>query len=147
MMGQRRTFFRSEREQPPELNLTSLIDILFIVLLFLLLSTTFREFTFVRVDLPEAASGEHISTEILGPVVISVDEHGGVFVDEDSIPLDDLIERLRATAAAETTEIILAADEKLDYGRVIDIMDRLRRAGYYALSLQTLTAGGAAPSD
>ena len=135
---------RRPEEPSPEPNLTSLIDVLFIVLLFLLLSTTFKEFTFVRVDLPEAETGERISTQVMGPVVVSVDEDGQVFLEKSRISLDDLIARLRTIARVEETEIILAADEHLDYGQVIDIMDRLRRAGYYALSLETLTVQQAA---
>ena len=134
---------RRSEEPPPEPNLTSLIDVLFIVLLFLLLSTTFKEFTFVRVDLPEAETGERISTQVMGPVVVSVDEDGQVFLEDRRISLDELIDQLNLRARTDSTEIVLAADEHLDYGQVIDIMDRLRRAGYYALSLETLTVSEA----
>ena len=134
---------RRSKSPSPELNLTSLIDVLFIVLLFLLLSTTFKEFTFVRVDLPESTTGERISTQVMGPLVISVNEEGQVFLEDRMISLDELIDQLRFVGRADETEIILAADEHLDYGQVIDIMDRLRRAGYYALSLETLTVSEA----
>ena len=84
-----------------------------------------------------------ISTQVMGPVVISVDEDGQLFLEDRRIGLDELIEQLRLIGRADDTEIILAADEHLDYGQVIDIMDRLRRAGYYALSLETLTVSEA----
>ncbi len=130
--------FRSQRRLAPDINLTPLIDILFIVLIFLVLSATFGESTALRLTLPEARTGERLSPDDRGVIKIAVDAEGAVFFGEEAVNLDELSVRLEALFNKDETSVLLAADARVSHGSVIEIMDRVRRAGIYRLSIETV---------
>jgi biopolymer transport protein ExbD len=131
--------FRVERRVTPEINLTSLIDILFIVLLFLVLTTTFKESTWLRVSLPEATTAEPVQDTVPGPLRVTIDRSELIYVDDQLVRLADLTDRLRELAPTrDTKEVVLTADRKATHGRVIEVLDRIRRAGLYQLRIEAV---------
>jgi biopolymer transport protein ExbD len=128
---------RLVRRRPgPEIGLTPMIDVLFLVLMFLLLTTTFREATFLRVTLPEAVSGSRDAASHL-PVRIVIDEHGAMAVGERPITLDDLVRMLAAIRDTDAADVRIAADERVDHGRVVAVMDAVRHAGIHRVMIET----------
>lgn len=124
----------------PEINLTSMIDVLFIVLMFLLLTTTFREFTFIPVQLPVSETAERDARESRERIEILIEESGTLFLGERPITLDELDAVLRAVRDKPQAEVVLTADARLDHGRVVEVMDHVRRAGIYRLGIVTVSA-------
>ena len=120
-----------------------MIDILFIVLMFLLLTTTFREFTFFRVTLPDSASGQRDVRDMARGITLEVEENGTVYLAEQPVSLEQLGRALAAIPDKDNAEVMLAADERLDHGRVVEVMDVVRKAGIFRLSIETIT--GSAP--
>jgi biopolymer transport protein ExbD len=122
----------------PEFNLTPLIDILFIVLMFLVLTATFRESTFLRLTLPEARTGERQDTtpDVLTIIIDAGDE---IRVNDAVVTLDDLRPTLEAMARTDG-EVVLAADRLASHGAVIGVMDLARQAGVDHLDIQTMDA-------
>jgi biopolymer transport protein ExbD len=131
--------FRARRRTGPEVNLTPMIDVLFIVLMFLLLTTTFKEFTFVRVTLPDASSAQRAAREEMVGIRLVVEADGTVYLDEKPVTLDQVRAALAAVADKEHAQVSLAADEKLHHGRVVELMDLVRRAGIYRLAIETVS--------
>ena len=129
--------FRPARRAGSEIVLTPLIDIMFTVLLFLVLSATFTEQTVVRISLPRAATSTATSTDA-HLVRILVDVEGRVYLDGHVATLDDVKGRLEAIADADRAFVTIAADENARHGLVVQIVDLIRQAGIYRLDIETI---------
>ena len=129
--------FRPARRQGSEIVLTPLIDIMFTVLLFLVLSATFTEQTVVRISLPRAVTSTATSTDT-HLVRILVDVEGRVYVDGHVATLDDVKGRLEAIADTDRAFVTIAADENARHGLVVQIVDLIRQAGIYRLDIETI---------
>jgi len=131
--------FGSERRVAPEINLTSLIDILFIVLVFLVLTTTFKESTWLQVSLPEASTAAEVRDSPPGPLRVTIDRSELIYLEGKPVRLDELTGLLLdAAPRRDSREVVLSADRKASHGRVIAVMDRVRRAGLYRLRIEAI---------
>ncbi len=128
--------FQRASRQTPEFNLTPLIDILFIVLMFLILTATFRESTFLRLALPEASTGERHADEVRNQLVIVIDADDSLQMGGASVTLDDLAPALDAVARNDG-EVVLTAHREATHGIVVRVMDLARRAGVHHLDIET----------
>jgi biopolymer transport protein ExbD len=136
--------FRPARRPGNEIILTPLIDIMFTVLLFLVLTATFTEQTVLRIALPRAVTGA-TTTHDSRVVRILVDADGRVYVDGQIQTLDDVKRRLDAIPEAERTFVTVSADENARHGRVVQIVDLIRQAGIFRLDIETFS--GVAPDE
>ena len=127
--------FRRVSRPAPEFNLTPLIDILFIVLMFLILTATFRESTFLRLALPEARTGER-HADVQRQVVIVLDEDDRLLVDGAPSTFEALAPLFEAVATRDG-EVVLAAHRDASHGAVVRVMDLARRAGVHHLDIET----------
>ena len=134
--------FRPARRAGSEIILTPLIDIMFTVLLFLILTATFTEQTIVRISLPRAATSTATSTDT-HLVRILVDVEGRVYLDGQVATLNDVKRRLEAIADADRAFITISADENARHGRVVQIVDLIRQAGIFRLDIETHCRRGA----
>ena len=132
--------FRPARRAGSEIVLTPLIDIMFTVLLFLVLSATFTEQTVVRISLPRAATSTATSTDA-HLVRILVDVEGRVYLDGHVATLEDVKGRLEAIADADRAFVTIAADENARHGLVVQIVDLIRQAGIFRLDIETIAGG------
>lgn len=131
----------SRRQRPdPTINLTSLNDILFIVLVFLVLTTTFREATQLEVDLPQAATGERVTDDPPDTVRVRVSRDGGLYVSQRPVTLAELREILITASVTRDPRILLEADARAEHGRVVEVMDLARQVGLPRLSIETTRA-------
>lgn len=129
---------RRPRRLPPEINLTPLIDILFIVLIFLVLTATFADMTTFQVNLPPATTGgEPPARQIPGRVVVSVAADGTVQITGDIVTADELARRLQSRPDRDRLTLVLSADARASHGDVVAVMDRIRRAGILRISIET----------
>lgn len=129
--------FRRPARAVPEINLTPLIDILFTVLMFLILTTTFREATEMTIVLPESTTGEPLPSETAARVRIELAADGRIVIAGREVALDRLVETLRALPVTADTQLLLSADEGTPHGRVVQVMDAAREAGARQLSIET----------
>jgi len=116
------------RRREPSINLAPLVDIVFLLVIFFMVTSTFiTPETGLPVDLPQATSGE-ARPEGAPTVVVQAD--GRVFWKGK--PTDDaaLLAALRTELAGDPVgTVILRADRKTPHGRVVQVMDVIRRAG------------------
>ena len=110
------------------INITSLVDVLFIILIFVLVSTTFLEQPALNIELPEAKTAGLQRVEKL---VVSISEKGQIYFNDTPIKKEDLGPKLQMYIKKEGEElpVILKADKKVNYGLVINVMDIMRSVG------------------
>ena len=145
--------FRRVRRTDPAINLTSLIDILFIVLVFLVLTTTFREATQISIELPDATTGDRLSANPGSILRVTVAQDGSLYVSEQPTSLAELRALLEtvsssasmAASASVDTQVLLEADEHAEHGRVVEVMDLVRSVGLSRLSIETTRTDGREP--
>ena len=125
------THFRKPRPEEPEINLIPFIDVLLVVLIFLMLSTTYSKFTELQVTLP--AADVDAARDRPREVIVAVAADGryavnGRAVDGRSVEL--LAAALgKAAGGPGDTPVIVSADATAAYQAVVNVMDAARRAG------------------
>ena len=137
--------FNPRRAEDPEINLISLIDVLLVMVIFFMLSSTFIDEGRVRVQLPEAGA-EHHDNRTAEPVVVTVTQQGAYLVNEREL-VNSSRETLRAAVAAVAGEardgrVVLRADGRATHQSVVTAMDVLGKMGFARLDIATVQQTG-----
>ncbi|MBV6822747.1 biopolymer transporter ExbD [Pseudomonas sp. PD9R] len=138
--------FRRKQRENVDINLVSLIDVVFVLLLFFVVTTTFTRETQLRVDLPEAVSGASADDQVKTlDIAISAD---GVFsVNNQILPKSDLatlMEALQKESNGDTNKpLSISADGKTQHQSVITAMDAAGKLGFSHLRMTTIEAAPA----
>ncbi|WP_457631813.1 ExbD/TolR family protein [Oceanithermus sp.] len=116
------------RRREPTINLAPLVDIVFLLVIFFMVTSTFiTPETGLPVDLPQAVSGEE---EPSGAPTVVVHADGSAYWKGEPVADDELLAALRGVMATDQQgTVILRADRKTPHGRVVQVMDIIRRAG------------------
>ena len=134
---------RSRRAPVAEINVTPLVDVMLVLLIIFMVAAPLLV-AGVPVDLPESRAGALNQEQ--GPVQLSIDGQGAIFLDEEPVAASALPARLAALRAASTEgggpRVYLRADRTLDYGRVMRVMGELNRARLTRVAL--VSTGGEA---
>ncbi len=125
-----------------EINVIPLIDVMLVLLMFLVLTTTFSNSTRVRITLPEA-SAEAASTEGQ-ELVLLIDREGRYYVGSSEV-LNPSVETLRAALAQAAgnnrgQRVVLRADGRTPHQAVVTAMDALAQLGFANLQIATVPA-------
>jgi len=128
---------RPNRPDPPDINLTPLIDVVFLLLIFFMVSTTFKEDARIKVQLPEA-QGEEVLADEPQALEIAIDGTGNFYVNERMlVALDvDTLKRAIAGAAGDDREmpVVIKADARAPYQAVMTAMDAASQLGLLRFS-------------
>lgn len=131
--------FKSERRNDPDVNLTPLIDVVFLLLIFFMVSTTFDRESQIAIELPEA-SGPQLETKQF-VLEISVDAQGRYFVNQQRVKDDKVATLMRAiklkVKGKEDPQLIISSDKDAPYQSVVTAMDAVKQLGYTQFSLTT----------
>jgi biopolymer transport protein ExbD len=140
--------FRDRRHAEPEINLIPLIDVLLVILIFLMVTTTYARFSELQINLPEAQGDS--PKEVPTQINVGVDEHGEYEINQ--VPLaaaggvDALVAALKAAAGAQKDPIVvISADAHATHQSVIRVMDAARRAGYPRVTFVTRSVAAGQP--
>jgi biopolymer transport protein ExbD len=126
----------NNKKRKVTLNLTSLIDVLFILIIFFTVSSTFLEQPGIELKLPEAKSSEGHTAQ---KIIIYVDKNRNLFLNDEIVSTNNLISELqKLTNFKEDKSIVLKADTDVSHGTVIEIMDLLRQQGIYKIVVSTV---------
>ena len=134
--------FEPERKPIVAFSAIGLTDIVLLLLIFFLLSSTFILQPGIKVELPEAQVVETVERQIL-TVTISIS--GGVYLNDEPVSLAELPARLQQELAGDVDkDIILRADEDIPFKRAVEIMDIAKRvgAGRFLVATRTQEEGG-----
>ena len=136
---------RASSREDPEINLTSLIDVVFLLLIFFMVSTTFERQAVLKVDLPEA---ESVEVQRDQPITFElvIDSNGQYYLNDRQL-VDARPATIRAAfneAAGEDRNIpvILRADAQTPHHFVVTAMDVTAQLGFKRLSIATERIGG-----
>lgn len=131
-------FNRSETDRL-EVNITPLIDVVFLLLIFFMVTTTFNQQAELRVDLPEASSEEQ-ALEVI-PIEITIDQNGKYFVNGNNLSNSEagtLMKSLQnLIAKADDQSVIIRADATTPHQAVVTAMDVVSKLGITKLSIAT----------
>ncbi|MBN1541733.1 biopolymer transporter ExbD [candidate division KSB1 bacterium] len=117
------------------INITSLIDVMFILLIFFMVTSSFVEQPGMKLELPQTKTGETARVE---KMAIYIAQDGQVFLNTVPVPLDSLEAALvDAYPQAEDKTLVLKADRATEHGLVVRIMDTARSAGFKKLVIGT----------
>ncbi|MEN8222520.1 MAG: biopolymer transporter ExbD [Acidobacteriota bacterium] len=127
--------FKTKKKKGTIINITSLIDVLFLLLIFMMVSSTFMEEPGIKLDLPETKSAPSVKKS---EYTLSVEKGGELFLNEKSISLEDLEENLKNTLTEmKDQSLILKGDTNIPYGQVVKIMDIVKKSGVKKLIIAT----------
>jgi biopolymer transport protein TolR len=136
---------RGRRSPMAEINVTPMVDVMLVLLIIFMVTAPLLA-TGVQVDLPESKAAA--LDQDREPVSITIEANGAVFVDDAPVPDSVLADRLRQIAAGSREEggprIYLRADRALDYGRVMQVMGEINRAGLRRMALVSSSASDSA---
>ena len=128
-------FLRKPTEEP-RLDLTPMVDVVFLLLIFFMISTTFIETPGLSIKLPES-SAQAVDRQP-EELKIFLSSEGEIFHGEEKLSLEQfkILLQTNADTAADTT-FLLMADQQARHGKVVTLMDLAREAGYRKLAIAT----------
>ena len=128
-------FKRAKRtEDPPDI--TPMIDVVFLLLIFFMLSTTFIVKPGLNISLPKS-SAEEIRKQ-KEEVEVSISSSGDYYLGKDKITLETLKETfINAAKTSMESVVVINADEKASHGSVVAVMDIAKEAGITKLAVAT----------
>ena len=128
--------FQHQRKDDPEINMTSLIDVVFLLLIFFMVSTTFDKPSQINIQLPEA-SGKPLEKKKFA-LEIDIDAQGRYFVNKQRVKDDRIVTLKRALRLTlgehQKPQVIISSDKNTPFQAVIRAMDASRQ-----LNLDNLT--------
>jgi len=126
-------------EDEPNLNLTPMIDVVFQLLIFFMVATTFLDpEKEIGIELPEAASGE-APDEQSDELIINIFADGRIILSGREVAAESLLGELKAAAQADpTTPVTIRGDRLVHHERVVQVMDACGQAGLLNLAVGTL---------
>ena len=134
-------------KEEPTVDMTSLIDVVFLLLLFFMVSTTFERQALMKVELPEASAVED-RTEIPEGLELVIDGEGHMYLNDQRL-IDSEPRTIRAAMQQEAGEnrdlpLILRADRQTPHHYVVTAMDVAAQLGFRNLSIATDRVNGSA---
>ncbi|WP_077037776.1 biopolymer transporter ExbD [Pelomonas sp. KK5] len=137
-------FRRHHRSEEPEINLIPFIDVLLVILIFLMLSTTYSKFTELQVSLPVADADK--LKERPAEIVVAVSADGRYVVGGNAVEgrsVEMLAAALtQASGGKSDAMIVVSADAASAHQSVVNVMDAARRAGLSHLTFAAQTSTG-----
>lgn len=130
---------RPTPKEEPDLNLTPLIDVVFLLLIFFMVSTTFDREAELKIQLPEATGEERVQPP--DPIEITIDAEGRYFVNRQEVLNTKLatLKQAIAKVAADRSDppLIISADARTPHQAVIRAMDATRQLGIVHITFAT----------
>ncbi|MDM7858609.1 ExbD/TolR family protein [Thiopseudomonas acetoxidans] len=136
--------FPRKAREPVDINLAPLIDVVFILLLFFVVTTTFTRETLLKIDLPEAVSGVQPEEQYTIPLEILVGQEGNYAVNGKTLASSDLNSLMAAlievSAGDKELPVTLSADGKAPHQAVVTAMDAASKLGFIHMRITTIEA-------
>ena len=132
-------------DEAPEIGLIAVIDCIFFLLMFFMVATSFRhdEKPKPQKELPVVLPAAQASLEAAGaasaPLVLIVDRHGKIFVDDERVTVQRLHDLLKREAARDPgRRIRIDGDEQVPYQHIVHVLDLCQFEGFVNIALHTL---------
>ncbi len=131
--------FKSERNRRRIdilVDVTPLIDVVFLLLIFFMITTTFVNSPGLDVNLPKASASDTMIQP--SDIVVAVDDMGSIVFEHKPVTLEELAAILESKVAdSPNATVIVQADEEVFHGLVVKVMDAAKAAGFARLAIAT----------
>ena len=118
-----------------QINILPMIDIIFAILSFLIVSTLYlSRIDTIPVDLPEASSSIKQDKEF---IIITIDNIGNIFINQKVIPINDLTTQVLSMINTNSKVVVLNADKNVTHGIVVKVLDSLRNIEGLKIAIST----------
>lgn len=134
-------FNRGRRREEPEINFIPLIDMLLVILIFLMVTTTYSRFAELHISLPTANANPEDKQVV--QVIVGVDRNGRYVINDQEQPFQSIAqfaEVLRTAAGKGEPVLVIHADAQSSHQSVVNIMEAARVAGLNKLTFATQKA-------
>jgi biopolymer transport protein ExbD len=126
---------RKRKRFQVQIPLTSLIDIVFLLLIYFLLTTNFMVDEGIKIKLPQAKAAAPQTEEV---ITVYVDQEGRAFLGTDEVPLAELFDRIKEKIGSKQDElVVIRADRAVILNKAVKVMDIAKAAGAGRLCLAT----------
>lgn len=140
------TFRKPRAHKQVDLNVTSLVDVLFLLLIFFTLTSTFKRAGEIELQLPKSTTGQHAAAGASQqPVDLVLTEKGTLLLDGSPTSFDALLSLLRAVHDKQPDRaVMIEAEERVGHGQVVRLLDAVRTAGFTGVEIGVRNAQPAA---
>jgi biopolymer transport protein ExbD len=132
-------FQRGKEKEPLEINLVPLIDVMMVILIFLMISTTYSKYTELQINLPSAQAEKQLDRP--NEITVLVNAQGQYVVNRSAVPfrsVEQLADEMRrAGAALKEPVVVITADAAATHQSVIRVMEAARIAGLSQITFTT----------
>jgi biopolymer transport protein ExbD len=135
-------FTCSKRRGPPSVIIVSLIDVLIVVLIFMMVATTFKQHPALKLALPESSQTNRGSSSLESLVITIAAKEPFFYLGERPVTYTQLRDELKRAASRNPKVIVsIRADKDAPFGQIVRVMDASKEAGIKALSAFTRNPG------
>ena len=133
--------FRERTDTEQRVDISPLIDMVFILLIFFMVSTTFVKDMKLDLNRPSASTATAASTEAIR---LYIDNAGDVYLDGQPIRTWVIQSRVRdLLAASSSQQVLVVTDDQVPAGKLVEVVDQARRAGAQDVGVATVEEAGA----
>ena len=133
--------FSPKHRRKAVINIISLVDVVFLLLIFFTVSATFMEQPALKIDLPESGA-EPPDTDAPEPMTVYITSEGEVFFGEQMVRVDELSKIFRESLQEGRPPVLsVKADQDVVHGKVIEVMDLARQSGVEMVTVATERKG------
>ena len=135
-------FTQSRRRPTPTIIIVALIDILIVLVIFLIVTQTFKQQPALKLALPESRQPQQGASDS-PPLLVTIDRKEPYFyIGPNPVTLEKLQETLKAGAVRDAElQVSLRADKEAPFGRIVNVMDAAKAAGVKHINAQTINPG------
>jgi biopolymer transport protein ExbD len=131
--------FSNESKKGPKLNMTSLIDVVFLLLIFFMVTTTFEKQAKLKIELPEA--NKEVQNQAQQQIVISISQKGAIYLNNNELlnsQYDSIANSLKSLIKTkEKPSVVIRADANAAHKHVVTVMDVLADLEFTSVSIAT----------
>ena len=132
-------FLAERKGRGTVINVTSLIDVMFLLLIFFMVSSTFKLQPAIELTLPRSESAETVAA---APTVVYLTRDGQLYLNDEPVDRQQLRQGLRERLAGNDQDrVVLRADEGAEHGAVVALIDLIKGAGFRRVSLAAKPGG------
>ena len=128
---------RNREEEDASIDMTPMLDIVFIMLIFFIVTTSFVKEAGIQVNKPEA---NQATKEPSANIFIAIRDNGEVWMDKRQVDVERVGANLERMLAEQPTDlVVIQADKEAQHGRVVEVMDQVKEAGIDKISIAAET--------
>lgn len=126
---------QDDLEESPQINIVPMIDVIFAILTFFIMASLFLSRSEgLPVNLPQAQTAQ---SQKQSKITVTIDQQGDVFLDRNPVQVDDLADQVKSLVGNQERLVVINADETVEHGRVVAVMDQLRSVQGVKLGIST----------